>query len=353
MRNISDVDESLKVNSTIGKDDVVFYDIENEPFKIYGVKLENGRYRRMPEATAKSVSDALDFLHSQTSGGRVRFKTDSPYIAIHAEMPYIGKMPHFALTGAVGFDIYEKIDGKETYRSTLVPPFEITDGYEAVQNRRTDELREVTINFPLYSDVSKLYIGLSDKAQLLPADPYRYEKPIVYYGHSITQGGCASRPGNSYSAMISRRFDCNFVNLGFSGSGRGEQEIAEYIAGLDMQIFVYDYDHNAPSIDHLRQTHERMYKIIRQAQPDLPIIMMTCTSMPHCVDDRDGRKQVIYDTYRNAVNAGDSNVYFIDGSRIFSEYGYDATVDGAHPNELGFYAIARTVGDVIEEILEK
>jgi hypothetical protein len=151
--------------------------------------------------------------------------------------------------------------------------------------------------------------------------------------------------------MISRRFDCNFVNLGFSGSGRGEREIAEYIAGLDMQIFVYDYDHNAPSIDHLRNTHERMFKIIRQAQPDLPIILMTCTSMPHCVDDRDGRKKVIYETYRNAVNAGDTNVYFIDGSRIFEECGYDATVDGAHPNELGFSRIAKTVGDVIEKIL--
>ena len=349
--HISKIDKNFDMNNKIPVDDVEWYNAAEAPFVLYGGMTDEKGFCRMPRDIAATVSDGVAFLNAHTAGVRVRFKTDSPYIAIHAEMPYIGKMPHFALTGAAGFDIYEKIDGKETYRSTLVPPFEITDGYEAVQNRRTDELREVTINFPLYSDVSKLYIGLSDKAQLLPAEPYRYEKPIVYYGHSITQGGCASRPGNSYSAMISRRFDCNFVNLGFSGSGRGEREIAEYIAGLDMQIFVYDYDHNAPSIDHLRNTHERMFKIIRQAQPDLPIILMTCTSMPHCVDDRDGRKKVIYETYRNAVNAGDTNVYFIDGSRIFEECGYDATVDGAHPNELGFSRIAKTVGDVIEKIL--
>lgn len=352
MRHISDVDENLKVSTNIGKDDVVFYDIEEEPFKIYGVTLENGRYRRMPEAAAKSVSDAVDFLHSQTSGGRVRFKTDSPYIAIHAEMPYIGKMPHFALTGAAGFDIYVRENGVDQYRRALIPPFEITDGYDAVQSFRTTKMREITINFPLYSDVSKLYIGLSDKAQVLAPEPYRYQKPIVYYGHSITQGGCASRPGNAYPNRISRRFDCDFINLGFSGSGRGEKEIAEYIAGLDMSIFVYDYDHNAPNIDHLRNTHERMFKIIRQAQPDLPIIMMTSTTMPHCSDDKEGRKKVIYNTYCNAVNNGDNNVYFIDGSKILAECGFDATVDGAHPNDWGFYHIANVVGDVIEEILK-
>ena len=110
------------------------------------------------------------------------------------------------------------------------------------------------------------------------------------------------------------------------------------------------HSHILPAMDDGSRSIEESLQMARMA---VESGVKAVTATPHCVDDRDGRKQVIYDTYRNAVNAGDSNVYFIDGSRIFSEYGYDATVDGAHPNELGFYAIARTVGDVIEEILEK
>ena len=352
MPNIADVDVNFKTATTIDKEDIVFYDIENEPFKVYGVTLENGRYRRMPEATAKAVSDALDFLHSQTSGGRVCFKTDSPYIAIHAEMPYIGKMPHFALTGAAGFDMYVRKDGTYTYLKTLVPPYELNDGYESIQDLRTAEMREITINFPLYSDVSKLYIGLSDKAQVLPADDYTYEKPIVFYGNSVTQGGCASRPGNSYVNRISRRFHTDVVNLGFSGSGRGEQAIADYIAGLDMSIFVCDYDHNAPDIDHLRNTHENLYKTVRAAQPDLPIILITSMSQHYCTDDKRGRRDVIYQTYQNAIAAGDKNVYFIDGYDVMDEFCYDDTVDGAHASDWGFYNMAKYIGNVIEPLLK-
>lgn len=352
MRNIADVDVNFKTATTIDKDDIVFYDIENEPFKIYGVFHENGRYRRMPEAVAKGVSDALDFLHSQTSGGRVRFKTDSSYIAIHAEMPYIGKMPHFALTGAAGFDLYVRKDGVDTYEKTFVPPYEISDGYESLQDLRTSEMREITINFPLYSDVGKLYIGLSDKAQLLPADDYTYEKPIVYYGNSLTQGGCASRPGNAYPNRISRRFDADFINLGFSGSGRGEQAIADYLAAMDMSIFVCDYDHNAPDVDHLRNTHENLFKTVRAAQPELPIILITSMSHPHCSDDKKARRDVIYQTYQNAIAAGDKNVYFIDGFDVMAEFGYDPMVDGAHGSDWGFFIMANYIGNVIEPLLK-
>jgi hypothetical protein len=213
-------------------------------------------------------------------------------------------------------------------------------------------MHDILINFPLYNNVDDVYIGLDDGATIEARKPYTIDKPFVVYGSSITQGGCASHPGNAYPAILSRRFHCDYLNLGFSGSAKGEVEIAEYIAALKMDLFVYDYDHNAPTADHLEKTHERMFRIIRKAQPNLPIVMMTSTSLPRCTDDKERRKAIIHKTYQNALESGDKNVYFLDGSTFFDEYDHGlATVEGCHPNDLGFVCIAKAVGDMLEKLM--
>ena len=132
------------------------------------------------------------------------------------------RAPHFSLTGAAGFDMYVKENGEDKYSATFVPPYEIESGFESVKDFFDASMREITINFPNYSNVERLFIGVSQNAKVLPAPEYKIEKPIVYYGSSITQGGCASRPGNAYQAIVSRNLSCNFINLGFSSGARGE-----------------------------------------------------------------------------------------------------------------------------------
>lgn len=349
MSDITKLDKNFVINTSIDKDDIKFYDIESEPFKVYGIFRENGIYRRMPEQIAKSVSPGVAGLNTHTSGGRVRFKTDSTYIAIHAKMPSVARMSHFALTGSAGFDVYAA-SNEGTFVRSLMPPYDMKDGYESVNYLGEQKMREITVNFPLYSCVSELYIGLGDKATVCAPQPYAIEKPIVFYGSSITQGGCASRPGNSYEAIISRRLNANYINLGFAGNAMGEDAMAEYIKGLDMSAFVYDYDHNAPSIEHLEKTHERMFKIIREANPTLPVIMMP---RPHKLlwVDEGPRFEIIKKTYENAVAAGDENVYLLDNSTLLGFGGDDGLVDNCHPNDLGFACMAKAVGDLLEKIL--
>ncbi|MBP3381612.1 MAG: hypothetical protein J6L00_03105, partial [Clostridia bacterium] len=106
MSDMASVDKNFKVETTIDKPDLRFYDVKDAPFAVYGVSFEGGQFRRMPEAVAKAVSENVHILHAHTAGGRVRFCTDSPYIAIHAKMPALGKMPHFAFTGSIGLDMY-------------------------------------------------------------------------------------------------------------------------------------------------------------------------------------------------------------------------------------------------------
>ena len=128
---ISQIDRNFAIESKLQIDGIQFYDIECEPFCIYGVFKENGKYRRMPEECARNVSQGVYALHTCTSGGRVRFVTDSPYVAINAKMGSISRMSHISLNGSAGFDMYVRENGKEIYRGTFNTPYDITDGYES------------------------------------------------------------------------------------------------------------------------------------------------------------------------------------------------------------------------------
>lgn len=352
MKNISEIDKNFKVESNIKRENLQFRDAETEPFRIYGLLRENGRFCRIPEAVAKSVNEGVHGLYANTAGGRVRFVTDSPYIAISAEMDGVGKMPHFPLTGSVGFDLYADEGSGQRYYGTFTPPYDVTAGYESVIDFSSNAERIITINFPLYSNVKKLYIGLDSHSVRKAAPDYKYEKPIVYYGSSITQGGCASRPGNSYQSMISRKLDMNFINLGFSGSGRAEEAMAQYLAGLEMSIFVCDYDHNAPDAAYLKKTHLPLYRAIRAKQPKLPIILISASDVLIAPDTFADRREVIRETYQTAIAEGDENVYFIDGAELFAGGAWDlCTVDRVHPNDLGFYRMARRIEREIAPLL--
>ena len=355
MRNITDADANFKVITTIDKPDIRFYDVQDAPFSLYGLLYEGGQFRRMPESVAEQVNPGVhSILHTHTAGGRVRFKTDSPYIAIHAEMPSMAHMPHFPYTGSVGFDLYVRENGKDRYVKTFIPPMEECPTLDSIIELDSsvcgDGMREFTVHFPLYSDVSKLYIGLNEQATVSEATPYRIQKPIVYYGSSITQGGCASRPGNAYTNILSRRLSADHINLGFSGSAKGEDAITEYVASLDMSLFVLDYDYNAPTPEDLKNTHERLFKGVRKQHPTLPIVML---SRPKCflTDEERERVEIVRATYENALENGDKNVYFIEGSALMSLTDGEGSVDNTHPNDLGFYSMAKVLGDLLETLL--
>ena len=342
---IEKIDGNFKVESSIKRDGIKFFDAKEKPFKVCGLMRDGGRYVRMPQGVAASVNDGVKDLNSCTAGGRVRFVTDSPYVAVAVKYNVMYRMPHCADTGSVGFDLY----ADDLYAGTFIPRG--TDTLESVIDLPETGAHTMTIHFPLYGGVDELFIGLKEDATLLPPPDYRTEKPVVFYGSSITQGGCASRPGNAYDNIISRILSCDHVNLGFSGSARGEKEIAEYIASLDMSAFIFDYDHNAPNPEHLEKTHEPMFRVIREAHPDLPVIML---SRPNYHLDGNGirRMEIIRRTYENAVAAGDKNVYFIPGPELIEERIREcATVDGSHPNDSGFVSMAYAVEKVLKNVL--
>ena len=349
--DIAKIDKAFAIESNIQRDGLVFKSALSEPIALHGIFYADGRFRRIPREVAEATSKGVYYLHANTAGGRIRFSTDSLYIVLKANLGKAHLMTHMAATGIYGFDMYEICDGKEVWVKTFRPKPDTVDWFEDVLDYSEKKMRSFVINFPLYNDVCELYLGLEESANIEAAPDYTIKTPIVYYGSSITQGGCASRPGTSYQAIISRMLDCDYTNLGFSGNAKGETAIAEYIAELDMSVFVYDYDHNAPNPEHLRTTHEPMFKIIREKNPTLPILMVS--SIKH---DKTGpfaeRREIIRKTYENAKANGDENVYFLDGSTLIpDDVDNEAKVDGLHPTDLGFYFMAQGIGKALKDIL--
>ncbi len=352
--NVTAVDKNFKVDLEIDKSGLNFYSVDEEPFRIYGIKRIDDRYYRMPPKVAETVSDGVSTLNEHTAGGRVRFVTDSKRVAIIANLCSVELHPHMCLTASSGFDIYADGVFAGGYRPAVSMP---NSAYESIRDLGERRERLITINFPLYTGVKNLYIGLDKGAALLPAPDYKYEKPVVFYGSSITQGGCASRPGTCYQAHISHQLDTNYINLGFSGSAKAEREMAEYIAGLDMSAFVYDYDHNTPSFEHLTETHGRMFDTIRKSHPSLPIIIVTAPVAKSPIESfnetMSKRRQIIKATYDNAIASGDKNVYIIYGNEFFDDVGNEFSVDHCHPTDLGFYFMAKKMIPVISKALGK
>ena len=344
MTDISKIDQNFEVKSTIVRDGLCFYDARALPFVISGLMFNGEVFHRMPSEIADNVSERVKILNYQTAGGRVRFKTDSKTVAIEVKYNGVSKMPHFAFSGSIGFDLY----ADNVYVNTYMPSTGVTDTLESkLTIEGESKMREITINFPLYSGVGEMLIGLDEGAMIEAPTPYINEKPVVYYGSSITQGGCASRPGTCYQAYVSREFNLDYVNLGFAGAAKAEDLMIEYIKGLDMSIFVYDYDHNASTIDYLIATHQKMFCAIRETHPTIPIIIMSRPKANRNEDDQ-RRLEIIKATYEQAKSGGDENVYFLGGDELTALCGNEGTVDNCHPTDFGFASMAHALISLIK-----
>ena len=353
MFRIEDIDANMKTEHTLGpeiKAKYEFYDAEKPPFSLHGVFREGDRLVRLPKAVAEGVSEGVGKLYHLTVGGRVRFRTNSKRIAVSVKMPLKSPDSRSALTALSGLDLYAEDNGTERYFGTKNPPLNYSGGFEGeFLQFPDDKMRTVTINLPRENTVFKLFIGVEKGSVVEPAPAFE-KPPVVYYGSSITQGGCASRPGLTYQAIIHRKLNLDYINLGFSGSARGEDAVMEYISGLSMSMFVYDYDHNAPSVQHLRDTHFRGYEKVRKAHPDIPIIMMTRPKFYLDADEL-ARLEVVKESYEKALANGD-NVYFIDGREMMDEeVRENALIDHCHPNDCGFFGMARRILPVMRKAM--
>jgi len=347
---------NIKDERILAREDIRFMDVrETDELRVYGLyDYKNGEhFKRMPEEVAEKVSEGVQGLNFHTAGGRVRFVTDSNVLAVRSCFPSFSFMHLMSPTGTSGFDVYITENGKERFLGIIRPfgapemtPHDFGDGTVGMLGLPKGR-KQLTINMPIHNRMDKLYIGLAEGSTLEKSADYKFEKPVLYYGSSITQGMCASRPGMAYEAQISRELDCNFVNLGFAGKCLGEPAMADYIASLDPSVFVYDYDHNSTRHQHYLDTHEALYKKFRAAHPSTPVIFVgrpdfwlkgyLNAPLPET------NREVLYATYQKAFERGEK-VYYVDGYSLFDgEDREECTMDLVHPNDLGMYRMANNI----------
>ena len=354
---IEEIDANFRVK-TLETGKFIYFDAFVKPFSLEGFPwhIENQPLYRLPAFfTEKEINHgALELAH-HTAGGAIRFRSNSRQIALKTVLQYSSDMNQMPRTGSSGFDIFKKSSKEFTHAGTAQPNPGQIDLEVVIARGNSDGMADWILDLPLYGGVKTVAIGLEPDSELEPPTPHKIPKPILFYGSSITQGGCASRPGNAYTSMLCRALDAEQINLGFAGSGKGETAVAESIATLDLAAFVMDYDHNAPDPEHLRKTHEPFFRIIREAHPDLPILLLSRgDTWSSTLKTDTERRSIIRTTYEHALAKGDRNIRFIDGDTLFGSDPIErtwCTVDRCHPNDLGFFRMYQTILPILKELL--
>ncbi len=359
---VSQVSTSFKQDSNIvikkaDADGIIWFNAQEKPLNIVGFEWikQDSVYRRLPIHPQWKITKDVDWLASHTAGGQVRFNTNSKIIYVRVELTEKSGMYHMPATGQSGFDLYIKENGFQRYFMTTRFHQDSICYQSQLFKSNENKFHDFTINFPLYNGVKSLQVGVEKESTIQAPSAFSFFGKFVIYGTSITQGGVVSRPGMAYTNILSRKFDAQFVNLGFSGSGKGESAMAHLINQIsDVSFIILDYEANANET--IINTLSPFVTILRKKHQDIPILIMSKIKFSGAFET--SNHELLMSNLKFQMNlvskrkaAGDKNIYFLDGSKVLGEDYYECTVDGVHPSDLGSRRIADALAAAIENIL--
>jgi hypothetical protein len=331
--------------------DVTQWDVEG---RAWGDLPRSRWFDRLPAAAEATVSKAVWGLSRDSAGMMVRFQTDATAIWAH----YVLRsdrlaMPHMPATGVSGIDLYAR-DPQGKWRWVNCTKPDKKEVRQSIINDLAPGLREYAAYLPLYNGVESLEIGVSRGAKFTGLAP-RAAKPLVFYGTSITHGACASRPGMVHTAILGRRFDRPVVNLGFSGNGRMDAAVGQYLAKIDAAAYVIDCSPNMGPAD-IRQKCPVLVKLLRAARPQTPIVLVEDRPFTNSWIRPERQKfhaenhAALRESYEALKKVGVAKLYYVPGDKLLGDDA-DGATDGSHPNDLGFARQADVFEPVLREAL--
>lgn len=315
-------------------------------------KLENA-YDRLPYDAKDKVRKEVWELSKDTAGLRVRFLTNSSIIKVKWVLRKNFYMNHMSPTGIKGVDLYCKVNNRWQWCAVGRPVGR--ENESILISNMPKEMREFALYLPLYDGVETLYIGVEKDAEIKPAEKYK-TKPLLFYGTSIVQGGCCSRPGMAYPAIIGRHLDRETINLGFSGNGRMDLEIAELISDLDVECYVLDPLPNM-TLDMVSDRVEPFIKIIKNKKPYVPVVIIesimyeTAYFVPEKERDINLKNQKLKEIYNKLLSEGVKEIYYLESKDLIGT-DHESTVDGVHLTDLGFIRISSTIEKLLIQVLK-
>jgi len=303
-------------------------------------------YDRLPAKAKGVVRQPVWDLSLDSAGYSVHFLTDAP--RIYAKWDLLKAtfaMDHMPSTGVSGVDLYAKMpDGSWRYLGT--GRVSRQQGNEATFY--DPGAQEFALNLPLYNGVTAASVGVPAGKSLTPLTAPR-GKPIVFYGTSITQGGCASRPGTCYPAIVGRKLNTPIINLGFSGNGQSEPEMADLLAELDPAVYVLDALWNM-SPDMVKERIAPMVRKLRAAHPDTPIVLAGDCTIHNNIPT--GKGKILREIFAQLQAEGVKGLTFLSAEGMMGPDD-EGTVDGCHPTDLGFMYQAEVFVKALKPILGK
>lgn len=343
------IDKNLIFDTAVFDDSMEVHDVLKMCEYIYGGCAGDDVFQRIPEDIAEKISSGVADRAKRSAGIRLSFKTNSRRIGLKVKLKRFVRFSVQTDLSSRGFDIY--VDNE--YRKSIIPPDDSENEYVQVADLDGNNAKDIIIYFPYNSVIENVILGIDKGSMVEKIEVYRTDiEPIVFYGSSITHGFCASRPGMTYTSIISRMLNVDFVNLGFSGACLAEEGIAEYISGLKKSIVVCGYDHNEHDFELYSKKHLNFYKALRRIDSKTPILFVTRPNTSCGIDEVKKRNDVVEKTCTYAKEIGDEAVFFLNGQELFcKEIAKDCTIDGIHPNDLGNYFMALRMSSEIKKII--
>ena len=331
-------------NNSLVSSETIYYG--KDFFRLEGTvipdSLKENRYDRLPFSYKNIVRKPVWDLSKSSAGLSIRFLSNSTTISVKWKILNDFTMNHMAETGIKGVDLYYKNDNGWQYINTGRPQG-IDNDYLLVDNM-TEKLREFKIFLPLYDGVKNIEVGINSTSFIRKVKE-NTKKPIIFYGTSITQGGCASRPGMAHTNIISRKLDIDVVNFGFSGNGRMEQPIAELISETEPLFYVIECMPNMISAENISKTTIPLVNTIKKKNPDTPILFVDHFDFSFSVLDNQVKKHTdsmntaLKTEFKKMVDNGYENIFHLESKNALGS-DYEGTVDGVHFTDLGFIRYA-------------
>ncbi len=312
-------------------------------------------FDRLPASAEALVRPPVWDLSHHSAGLLVRFATDAATIRARWTLRNARlAMPHMPATGVSGLDLYVKLPTGWHWVANGRPE-KATDEQTLLKDWPGGR-REYMLYLPLYNGVTSVEIGVPPGAGLeQPAARPAHVRPAVFYGSSILQGGCASRPGMAYPAIVGRHLDWPVINLGFSGNGKSEPEIAALLAALDPAVYVYDSLPNL-SVEEARERVEPFLRVLRQAHPKTPIVLVENAIYTDALFSRERmsliteKNRILRGVYQKLRKEGDRDLHYVSAEKLYGADG-EATVDGTHATDVGFMRMADVIAPALRPLL--
>lgn len=318
------------------------------------------RYGRLPAELQDVVRKAVWNLGRNSAGLYVRFRSDATAVRLRWTSLNKHYMNHMSPTGDRGVDLYILNDkGVWQFARSGRPAREATTDALVIEHMEA-KMREFMVYLSLYDGVTDLEIGVPDGADIeWPAvESPKRERPVIMYGTSILQGGCATRPGMAFTNIMSRRLDREVINLGFSGNAHLDPEVARWMAAApDPGVFVLDEAPNCTA-KRIEEKGEAFFRILRDAHPDVPVVFVDMTPYPYRAFDKECDKSLSEVSaaqralYERLKKAGEKRIYFVSGDKMLGPDG-DGSVDGVHLTDLDMVHYADLMTPVIRKVLKK